>query len=402
MSDFVVPFLYELRARKLKVGAAEALALAKALAKGAHDNSLERFYHVARALCVHREGDLDAFDVAFAAHFEGVERAALALTSELLSWLSDPKQKRELSDAQREALEALSLEELQGQFEERLREQRGRHDGGNRWIGTGGTSPFGRGGTHPTGMLVGEGAGSRTAMALARSRRFRPYREDAVLDVRQFEVALRKLRQLARDGRPNELDVEETVIATGKNAGELDIILRAPRRSSVRVVLLMDVGGSMDPYAEVVSRLFSATKRASHLREVKPYYFHNCVYGHVFGTANFSEPVSIDDLIHRCGPLWKLVVVGDGAMNPAELFGYGDYSFHSADARRAQPGVGWMEQLAGHFERRAWLNPDPPQYWRGGTAETLSELFPMFALTVQGLDDAAKHLVGQRSGVGFR
>lgn len=395
MSDLVVPFLYELRARKLKVGATEALALAKAMGAGAHESSLERFYHVARALCVHREGDLDAFDVAFAAHFEGVERAAAKLTDELLSWLNDPVQRRELSEEERAALEALSLEELHKRFEERLREQKERHDGGNRWIGTGGTSPFGRGGTHPTGMIVGQG-GSRSAVAMARQRRFRPYREDDVLDVRQFEVALRKLRQLARDGRPDELDVEETVRATGQNAGELDIKLRAPRRSSVRVLLLMDVGGSMDPYADVVSKLFSATKRASHLREVKPYYFHNCVYGHVFGTANFTEPVSIDDLLHRCGPQWKLVMVGDAAMNPAELLGYGDYSFHSAEARRAQPGLAWMEQLAGHFERRAWLNPDPPQYWRGGTAEVLARIFPMFSLTVQGLDDATKHLVGQR------
>ena len=172
MSDFVVPFLYELRARKLKVGATEALALAKALAVGAHDSSLERFYHVARALCVHREGDLDAFDVAFASHFEGVERASKARTDDLLSWLNDPIQKRELSEEDRAALEALSLEELQRRFEERLKEQKERHDGGNRWIGTGGSSPFGRGGTHPTGMIVGEG-GSRSAVAMARQRRFR-------------------------------------------------------------------------------------------------------------------------------------------------------------------------------------------------------------------------------------
>ncbi len=396
MSDLVVPFLYELRARKLKVGATEAVALAKALSAGAHDCSLARFYHVARALCVHRERDLDAFDVAFAAHFEGVERTAKELTAELLGWLDDPIRRRELTAEQLATLEALSLEELHRRFEERLREQTARHDGGSHWIGTGGTSPFGRGGTHPTGLVVGQG-GSRSAVASARARRFRAYREDVVLDVRQFEVALRKLRQLARDGRPDELDVEETVRATGQNAGELDIKVRAPRRSSVRVVLLMDVGGSMDPYAEVVSRLFSATKRASHLREVKTYYFHNCVYGHVFADANFAEPVAVDDLIHRCGVHWKLVVVGDAAMNPAELLGYGDYAYTvPSSQRRAQPGVAWMEQLSGHFERRAWLNPDPPRYWRGGTAEVLARLFPMFPLTLEGLDDATRHLVGSR------
>ena len=176
-------------------------------------------------------------------------------------------------------LESLDLEELRRLFEERLREQKERHDGGNRWIGTGGTSPFGANGAHPSGVRVGSQGGGRSAMAVADARRYRPYRSDLVLDVRQIEVALRKLRAFQREGRELELDLDGTIDETAKNAGELEIVLRPPRKSNVRVLLLMDVGGSMDPHAELVSRLFSAAKRASNFRELKTYYFHNCIYG---------------------------------------------------------------------------------------------------------------------------
>jgi uncharacterized protein with von Willebrand factor type A (vWA) domain len=200
MSEVLVPFLLELRKRHLRVGPTELKALARALSAGLHESSLSGFYYVARSLLVHCESELDLFDQAFAAHFRGIEVAAQELTKDLEKWLQDPHALQSLSDEQRALLESLDLDELRRMFEERLREQDKRHDGGSHWIGTGGTSPFGSGGFHPTGIRVGPQGGGRSAVGVADARRFRPYRSDLVLDVRQIEVALRKLRSFVREG----------------------------------------------------------------------------------------------------------------------------------------------------------------------------------------------------------
>jgi len=394
MSAAFVPFLYELRAKKVKVGAQEALALAKALAIGLHDSSLDGFYHVARAICVHRESDLDAFDEAFLSHFRGIEKHAMDLVDEIDEWLKDPANRRELSADELAQLESLDMEELKKRFEERMKEQKGRHQGGNHWIGSGGTSPFGQQGVNPSGLRVGQMGGGRSAMGIADARRFRPYRSDLLLDIRQIEVALRKLKAFQREGQPDELDIEGTIDATAKNAGELEIIVRPPRKSNVRVLLLMDVGGSMDPHIQLVSRLFSAAKRASNIRQLKTYYFHNCVYARVYETERFSDPIRVDDLLHELGAEWKLIVVGDAAMHPAELLGAGDYEYYATGQHGGAPTTGLkvLEKLADHFRRAAWLNPDPPSYWRGGTAEQIGKVFSMFQLTLDGLGDAIHHL----------
>jgi uncharacterized protein with von Willebrand factor type A (vWA) domain len=392
-ANVIVPFLYELRSRKVKVGAQEAMSLAKAISFGLHDSSLDGFYHLARALCVHREADLDAFDQAFSSHFKGISAIAMEILSELEEWLKDPKNRRELTEEERAMLQSLNMEELRKLFEERMREQKARHDGGNRWIGTGGTSPFGANGQNPNGVRVGPLGGGRSAMAVADARKYKGYRSDLVLDVRQIEVALRKLRAFHREGDALELDIDETVNETAKNGGELEIILRPPRKSNVRVLLLMDVGGSMDPYAQLVSRLFSAAKRASNFREVKTYYFHNCIYGRVYQTDRFDEPTMIRELMDQCSPEWKLVIVGDAAMHPAELLGGGDWDYYSNRPNgESMPGIRWMMMLADHFRKSVWLNPEPPSYWKGGTAQALSEVFSMYQLTLDGLGDAVTHL----------
>jgi uncharacterized protein with von Willebrand factor type A (vWA) domain len=395
-----VEFLFELRARKVKVGTQEAMALARALALGLHDSSLDGFYHVARALLVHREADLDGFDEAFLAHFRGIETASLALLDEIEEWLKDPKKRRVLTEEEMKLLRSLDMEELRKLFEERMREQKERHDGGNRWIGTGGTSPFGAFGAHPTGLRVGQMGGGRSAMGIADARRFKPYRSDLVLDVRQIEVALRKLRAFAREGAELELDLDATIDETAKNAGELEIVLRPPKKSNVRVVLLMDVGGSMDPYAHLVSRLFSAAKRASNIRELVTYYFHNCIYGRLYATESFSDPIPVRDIFERTTTEHKLVVVGDAAMHPAELLGNGDwdYIYSGSSSDHARPGIQWMMEIADHYKKSAWLNPEGPSYWRGGTAELLARVFPMFHLTLDGLGDAVSYLSKGRTG----
>jgi len=392
MSAVFVPFLYELRAKKVKVGPQEGVSLAKALVKGLHESSLDGFYHVARAICVHREADLDAFDEAYLSHFKGIASQSLELVAELDDWLKDPKLRKELSAEELAMLETLDMEELRRRFEERLKEQRKRHDGGNRWIGTGGTSPFGAHGQNPGGLRVGPAGGGKSAMGVADARRYRPYRSDLVLDVRQIEVALRKLRVFHREGQEDELDIDETVRETAKNAGELEIVLRPPRKSNTRVLLLMDVGGSMDPHADVVSRLFSASKRASNIRSLKTFYFHNCVYGRLYETERFTDPVPLKDVLEQCGPEWKLVLVGDAAMHPTELLGAGDWEYYARGGGEMMPGIRWLMRLADHFRRAAWLNPDPPAYWRGGTAEQIEKVFPMFQLTLDGLGEAISHL----------
>jgi uncharacterized protein with von Willebrand factor type A (vWA) domain len=385
-----VDFLYELRKRKVPVGTQEAVALSRALASGLHESSLDGFYHVARALLVHSETYLDDFDVVFSSYFRGVHIEAKKITEELLEWLKNPMKMRELSDEERKAIEELDLEEVLRRFEERLKEQTERHDGGNRWIGTGGTSPFGRGGEHPQGIQVGpQGGGGRGgAMKTADARKYKPYRSDVVLDIRQIEVALRKLRAFAREGSEQELDIESTIDATAKNAGELEIVTRPPRRPNTRVILLMDVGGSMDPYAHLMSQVFSAAKRATHWRELRTYYFHNCVYGRVYKTEGFQDPIRVTDLVAECGKHYKLVIVGDAAMAPYELLGAPGYGEEGK-----VPGVAWLMALREHFSRSVWLNPDGVGTYPHPTVDAIGSIFPMFSLTLEGLGQAVTELV---------
>jgi uncharacterized protein with von Willebrand factor type A (vWA) domain len=391
-----VDFLYELRRRRVPVGTQEGVALARALAQGLHESSLDGFYHVARALLIHSEAHLDDFDLVFSAYFRGVHIEAKAIAEEMLEWLKNPLKMRELSPEERDAIEALDLEEVLRRFEERLKEQKERHDGGNRWIGTGGTSPFGRGGENPMGIQVGPaGGGKGGAMKTADARRYRPYRSDVVLDIRQIEIAWRKLRAFAREGVDEELDIDGTIDATARNAGELEVVTRPPRRPNTRVILLMDVGGSMDPYAQLMSQLFSAAKRATHFRELRTYYFHNCVYGRLYKTEGFEDPVRVTDLVAECGKHYKLVIVGDAAMAPYELLGAPGYGEEGK-----VPGVAWLMALREHFERSVWLNPDGVGTYPHPTVDAIAGIFPMFSLTLEGLGQAVGELVrgGRRGG----
>jgi len=394
----LIDFLFELRKRKIKVSTHEWQALMEALALGLHDSSLDGFYHLARAVCVKDIAEYDAYDEAFLAYFRDVHVDALALSEELLEWLSDPLKRAQLTEEQRQLLDSLDVARLREMFEQRLREQKERHDRGNRWVGTAGTSPFGTAGKNPTGMRVGQGGG-RSAMQVADERRFREYRKDVVLDVRQIDVALRGLRQLGRDGAEEELDLDATVDETCKNAGELEIVFRPPRRNRVKVVLLMDVGGSMDPHAELVSRLFTAASRGGRFAKFRSFYFHNCVYDAVYEDAQFRKPVTVADLIAGSDRDEKLVVVGDALMHPAELLDAGGMISYYASSRTS--GLEWLRRLAAHFRRAAWLNPEPDRFWAGTTIEAIASVFPMWPLTLEGLGASTRYLVrgGERPRV---
>ena len=392
-----VDFLYELRRRGLKVGAQEALSLGRALDRGLHDDTLDGFYDVARALCVHRAEDLDGFDRAFAHHFHGAADEALKLTEEMLEWLKDAAPRRELTEEERKLLDSLDLEEARRRLKERIADQKGRHDRGNKWIGTGGTSPHGRAGSSPSGIRLGEGEPGRRGGAIANAleRKFANLRGDVTLDTRAIEQALRRLRAFAREGALDELDLEGTIDSTAKNAGELDIKLRPPRRSNVRVLLLLDVGGSMDPHAELCSRLFSAARRASNFKELRTLYFHNCIYGKVYPDTWLRRGQNLTDVLAQCDPGWRVIVVGDALMHPQELFsGGGRWTYHEDDAGDV-PGVAWMQLISEHFRKSVWLNPEPEAQWYG-TAATLGRLFPMYRLTLDGLSAAIQKLTGHR------
>jgi uncharacterized protein len=393
-----VGFLYELRRRKVPVGAQEAVALAQALEAGLHDSSLDGFYEVARALMVHNEAHLDAFDQAFLAHFKGVEDEGNALLGELVGWLEQAAA-RDAGDRtpdEEAALKALEPEALRQLFEARMREQERRRQEEK---GAGDAQERSAKGLGPQGDAGGDAAqgvgGRRGAMHTADARLYRGYRDDRVLDTRSLGLALRKLRAFQREGAFDELDLEGTIDATARNAGELEVILRPRRKPSTRVLLLMDVGGSMTPHAHLVNRLFSAARKATHFRELRTHYFHNCVYGSVYRSEGFGEPVSVPELLAECGPHWKLVVVGDALMAPYELL------LRAGSAGRYAPdgleGIVWMMQLANHFERSAWLNPEPPGSWWSPTIRTLRSVFSMFPLTVEGLGEAVGHLT--RGGV---
>src|SRR5215813_2195238 len=330
---------YGLRDEGVPVAIQEWQAFLSALEQGLHGADLLRFYHLGRACLVKSETYFDAYDRVFARVFKGVEgQLGDAVTDRLLDWLREAKDLPELTPEQLAELERLTSDELLRRFLETLGEQTERHDGGNRWIGTGGRSPYGNNGTHPTGIRVGGESRSRSAMKVAEERRFADYRTDVTLDLRQIRVALRRLRQLTRTGPASELDLDETVDETCRNAGEIELVFRPPRRNDVRLLLLMDVGGTMDPYVESMSQLLTALHEEHGLREFQPYYFHNCVYDHVFSRARLSQSDAVPtaDVLRKLDSHWKAVVVGDAAMHPAELL----EAYGNIDPRRTAQTTG--------------------------------------------------------------
>ena len=390
---------YGLREEGVPVSLQEWQGFLRALEEGLHGSSLLRFYHLGRACLIKSETYFDSYDKVFLHVFKGVEGAlGDDIAEEILEWLKDPENFPELSPEDYAKLERLAGDELMRRFLETLEKQDERHDGGDRWVGTGGKSPFGHGGVHPTGIRVGGPGKSRSAMKVAEERKFSDYRTDRILDTRQLRVGLRRLRQLTRSGQATELDLDETIDETCKNAGEIELVFRPPRKNAVRLLLLMDVGGTMDPYFESVSQLLTALHEERGLRELQTYYFHNCVYDHVYTRARMTraDAVPTGDVLRKLDGRWKAVLLGDAAMHPAEL----TEPYGGIDPRVTSPtpGIDWLHRLAEHFDRSVWINPEPVERWDDyRTTRVIRRLFPMFQLTVAGLAEAVTALVGART-----
>ncbi len=381
----LVDFFLHLKAFKLPVSTREYLTLIEALDKRVVSLSLDDFYTLSRLTLVKDEQHFDRFDLAFGAYFKGIE-GIFDIRGEIPEEWLKKEFLRHLSEEDRKRVEAMGgLDKLLETFKQRLEEQKRRHQGGKKWIGTGGTSPFGAYGYNPEGIRVGQdGGGARSAVKVWDARNFRNLDGDVELNTRNLKVALRRLRRFAREGVPEELDLDGTIEGTARNAGWLDLRLQPERRNRVKVLLFLDVGGSMDPHVTVCEELFSAAK--SEFRHLEYFYFHNCVYDHVWrdNARRKGERASTLDLIRTYGPDWRVIFVGDAAMSPYELTAVDG----SVEYRNIEPGLKWLGRIFGHFRKVIWWNPEPARGWEytRSTQLILQALGPrMFPLTLDGV-----------------
>ncbi|MFW9941587.1 MAG: VWA domain-containing protein [Candidatus Thorarchaeota archaeon] len=318
-----------------------------------------------------------------------------ALKEEILKWLKNNLEAAEMNiNISDLTSQFFSLEEMRKRLEELMQEQNEEHNYGDHYIGTRGTSPFGHSGENTTGMRIGGSAGMRTAVQIAEKRIFKDYRKDIVLDTRQIKVALKRLKKLEEIGKQDELNIDETIDKTAKNGGEIEIVFDKRRKNDVRILLLMDVGGSMTPYAHLVNLLFSAANNMSHWKDFKYYYFHNCIYETLYFNAkrNPNEAIEFDEFLRKYDNKYKVVVVGDAAMASWELTEkYGSiYYYH----RNEMPGIYYIREIANHFKNGiVWLNPEliRPE-WSPWTRKIISSIIPMYDLTIEGIENAMNYL----------
>ncbi len=390
-------FFYALRQNGIPVSLHEYLSLMEGLRRGLAAFSIDQFYALAKAVFVKHEEQLDRFDLLFGRFFEGLEQLPDDFfTSHIpAEWLRTHLL-RELSEEEKERLEKLGgLDALLQRFRELLEEQDEAHHGGNKWIGAGGTSPFGHQGYHPEGFRIGGEGRNRRAVKVWGRREFRNLDDRVELNTRNIKMILRRLRILTREGRPEELDLDETIRRTSENAGVLDIALQPERRNRVKVLLLMDVGGSMDDHVELCEQLFSAARWE--FKHLAFYYFHNCVYESVWkdNRRRFRERIPTLELLHRYNGDYKLIFVGDAAMSPYEIFYRGGSVEHYND----EAGIIWLRRLQAHFKQIAWINPLPEYEWDYYESVNLLRQVTgnrMFPMTVDGLTQAMKCLKNAR------
>ena len=354
----------------------ELLDLLGALEKQMVFANIDDFYYLSRAILVKDEKHYDKFDKAFEIYFRGMEK------------LEDVFQALIPEDWLRKAFEKeLDPEE----FKKRLEEQKERHEGGNKWVGTNGTSPFGHGGQNPEGIRVGGEGGQKTAVKVWEQRQFSNLDDSVIIGTRDIKMALRRLRKFARQGNDLELDMDNTIKSTAKNAGFLDIHMVPERSNTVKVIVLFDVGGSMDPYIKLCEELFSAIK--TEFKHLEYYYFHNCIYESIWKDNNrrSQERFLVQDLINKFSSDYKIIVVGDATMAPYEITNAGGSIEHWND----EPGHVWIKRLADHFDNLAWLNPVPDDHWDYTSSICImKDLFEdrMYPLTLKGLEEGMSNL----------
>ena len=385
----LIEFFQLLRGAGVKTTITEWLDLLQALEQRVIFADVDQFYHMSRMILVKDERFYDRFDRAFAAYVERVKNTDIAENIPK-EWLEDAL-KREFSAEDKEKIKQLgSLDELLKTFQERLKEQQERHQGGSKWIGTGGTSPFGAYGYHPGGIRVGQqGNRNRSAAKVWDKREFSDLDDEAQLEQRGFQIALRNLRQFARTGAPTELDIDATLTATARQGGLLDLQWQAERHNAIKLLLLIDVGGSMDDHVYQVEQLFTALK--NEFRHLELFYFHNCPYEGLWRTnrRRRSEQVPTEQVIQTYGEDYKLVLVGDATMGPYEIA----YPGGSVEHWNEEPGEVWLRRLLKKFANAVWLNPQPSSHWRYyPSIQMLHEIMQgrMQPLTLAGLQRATE------------
>lgn len=392
----LIQFFFTLRKYQVKTTLRELLDLLRALEKHVVYADIESFYSLARTIMVKDETQYDKFDRAFAEYFEGVESVDLFGKDIPEEWLRKEIEKN-LSPEEREALrKAGGLEELMETLKKRLEEQEKRHQGGNKWVGTGGTSPFGAYGDNPEGVRIGQKGNRKfSAVKVWDKREFKNLSSDVELGTRNIKIALRKLRKFARTGASEQLDVPTTIGETAKKGGLLDIHMAPERHNAVKVLMFFDVGGSMDPHVKSTQELFSAVQ--SEFKYLEYFYFHNCVYEEVWkdNLRRNKERIPIWDIIHRYGKDYKVILVGDATMGPYEI----TYPGGSVEHWNEEPGSVWLQRLLNHFNNAVWLNPQAENYWPYySSIKIIREIMEdrMYGLTLEGLTNAIKGLSRSR------
>jgi hypothetical protein len=383
-------FFYELKRAGVPVTLNEWMTLHQALEKGLADSSLNTFYHLARAVLVKNETYFDRYDRVFQHYFQGIETSG-EIVDEILKGL-DAVDPLILTEAEKRLLQALPLEEVLENFRRQWEEGHYKHHvGGDRAIGTGGRSTQGAFGFNPAGIRVGQGYSRHgSAIQIAEQRYFRNYSSDMVLDTRQLRVALSKLRTLLPEGPEDELDLESTIDKTCRNAGELELAWKRDKKNKIKLLLMMDVGGSMEPYHWAVSKLFSAAK--SQIKDLKYFYFHNCVYQDLWKDIERNDDAATTEFLKQHEQDYKVIFVGDAGMAPSELLdvnGAIDFFY-----RNEEPGVWWLYKIMSRFPGAVWLNPMRERVFRNSVSgQIISKMFPMYELTLDGLDEAIKRLL---------
>jgi uncharacterized protein with von Willebrand factor type A (vWA) domain len=396
----LIDFFLMLRSAGIPVSVTEFLTFLDALAKRVAGFSVDDFYYLARAALVKDERHFDRFDRVFGAHFQGLQELFDEIIGEIPEEWLRAEGMRHLSDEEKQQIEALGgWEKLMETLRERLAEQRERHQGGSKWIGTGGTSPFGAYGYNPEGIRIGQdGSRNRRAVKVWDRREYRNLDDSVEIGTRNIKLALRRLRQFARQGAAEELDLDDTIRSTARNAGFLDLKLVPERHNSVKVLLFFDVGGSMDDHVTICQELFSAAR--SEFKHLEYYYFHNFIYDSLWkdNGRRMRERIPTFQLMHTYGSDHKLIFIGDASMSPYEIIHPGG----SVEHWNEEPGAVWISRLLNTFESAIWLNPEPIQRWEytpsiGITREIMRER--MFPLTLAGLDRGIKELQKAGSGV---